>query len=80
MLEPKKVDPLTEGVISPQMRPKCPQCQTDPIPIAANLISLEGAMAVVFFCGVCRNVLSVSALSDATTKAARPPSMLVRPS
>jgi len=79
MLEPKKIDPLTEGVVSPQMKPTCPHCNVDPVPIAANLISLEGAMAVVFFCGLCRKTLGVSALPDLQKRLPNP-SMIVRPS
>lgn len=76
----KELNPLTEGTVSPQMRPLCSGCGTDPVPIAANLISLEGAMAVVFFCGVCRGVLSVSALPDLQSRPASAPPLIVRPS
>ncbi len=79
MQDKKSVDPLIEGVVTPQMRPSCPHCNVDPVPIAANLISLEGAMAVVFFCGLCRKVLGVSALQDSPRQAPTT-GMIVRPS
>lgn len=81
MQEPKSLDPLTEGVIAPQMRPICQHCGTDPVPIAANLIGLEGAFSVVFFCGVCRKVLGVSALPDPAPRVNGPSTgLIVRPS
>lgn len=80
MEDKKQLDPLLEGVVTPQMRPTCPHCGTDPVPIACNLISLEGAYAAVFFCAICRKVISVSTLPDLATKAAPASQMIVRPS
>ena len=80
MQDKKGVDPLLEGVVTPQMRPSCPHCGTDPVPIACNLISLEGAFAAVFFCGICRKVLGVGPLPDPTPRPAPSTGMIVRPS
>ena len=80
MPEPKSINPLTEGVVMPQMRPICQYCNVDPVPVAANLISLEGAFSVVFFCGVCRKVLGVSALPDPPQRPGPSTGMILRPS
>ena len=80
MQDKKIIDPLQEGLVTPQMKPKCSTCGTDPVPIACNLISLEGAFAAVFFCGVCRNVLSVSALPGLDARPGPTTGMIVRPS
>lgn len=76
----KQLDPLSQGVVMPQMRPICPSCGTDPVPIACNLISLDGAFAAVFFCGLCRKVLGVGPLPDPVPRPAPTTGMIVRPS